>query len=118
MELEPPILIETLGDNLAAKMNALVFRGAPRDFRDVHDVVQAGLATVSDCWCLWQAENPSAAMTSAGVELVRHLEAIERRRPLEAIPEAEREAAAALPAWVRDELVTPGRKRQDWRRSP
>jgi hypothetical protein len=40
-----PILIEALADNVGAKMNALVNRGAPRDFLDVYTVVTASLAT-------------------------------------------------------------------------
>ena len=44
----PPILIETLADNVGAKMNALVDQGAPRDFADIKRLTDAGLATVRD----------------------------------------------------------------------
>ena len=37
----PPILIETLADNIGAMMNALVDRGAPRDFTDIKRLVDA-----------------------------------------------------------------------------
>jgi hypothetical protein len=46
LELEPPepsqwqpILIESLADNVGSKMNALVQRGAARDFLDIREVV-------------------------------------------------------------------------------
>ena len=42
-------------------MNALVNRGAPRDFLDIHAVVEADLLTPARCWELWQAKNPGAA---------------------------------------------------------
>ena len=62
VELEPTlispwalILIEMLSDNVGAKMNALVDRGAPRDFTDIRKIVSAGLVTTARCWELWQA---------------------------------------------------------------
>ena len=53
-----PILIETLDDNIASKMNALVDRGAPRDFLDIQRVIDEGLASVQTCWDLWGKKNP------------------------------------------------------------
>jgi hypothetical protein len=112
VELEPPIAspwspipIETLRDNLASKMNALVARGAPRDFRDVYEVVQAGLATVPECWNLWQAKNPDAPIDRARAQVVKHLESIAERRPLDQLPKPERPAAEALRRWVRTVLT-------------
>lgn len=101
----PPIPIETLRDNLASKMNALVARGAPRDFRDVYEVVQAGLATVPECWDLWQAKNPDIRIDRARAQVVKHLESIAGRRPLDQLLERERPAAEALRRWVRRELT-------------
>jgi hypothetical protein len=116
VELEPPIAspwapipIETLRDNLASKMNALVARGAPRDFRDVYEVVHAGLATAPECWHLWQAKNPDAPIDQARVQVVKHLESIAERRPLDRIPEPERPAAEALRNWVRTVLTADAR---------
>ena len=90
VELEPPIAsawspipIETLRDNLANKMSALVARGAPRDFRDVYEVVQAGLLTISECWELWQARNPDTNIDRARAQVVKHLGSIAERRPLD-----------------------------------
>lgn len=112
VELDPPIAspwspipIETLRDNLASKMNALVARGAPRDFSDVYEVVQAGLATVLECWDLWQAKNPDTPIDRARAQVVKHLESIAGRRPLDQLPERERPAAEALRQWVRTDLT-------------
>lgn len=43
-----PIPIETLADNVGAKMNALVNRGAPRDFVDIYTVVTSDIVTVEE----------------------------------------------------------------------
>jgi Nucleotidyl transferase AbiEii toxin, Type IV TA system len=101
----PPIRIETLRDNLGSKMNALVARGAPRDFRDVYEVVQADLATVSELWDLWQAKNPGTNGKLARAQVVKHLESIAMRRPLNRLPEHERQWAETLRRWVRTDLV-------------
>ncbi len=64
-EIDPPIRspwgrfpMETLEDNVASKMMALVSRGAPRDFVDVKAVVDAGLVTAKRCWQLGEAKGP------------------------------------------------------------
>lgn len=46
----PPVQIETLLDNLGAKMNALVARGVPRDFLDAYTVVERGIASIEELW--------------------------------------------------------------------
>jgi hypothetical protein len=81
----PPILIETLADNVGAKMNALVSRGAPRDFMDIKMAVDEGLLTTARCWELWQAKNPGASIEAAKQNLLLHLAGLEARRPLPAI---------------------------------
>jgi predicted nucleotidyltransferase component of viral defense system len=101
----PPIPMETLRDNLASKMNALVARGAPRDFRDVYQVVHAGLATVTECWELWQVKNEGLQVNMAKAQVVKHLESTALRRPLDQLPERERAAAQSLRRWVLEELV-------------
>lgn len=100
-----PVWIETFRDNLGAKMNALVGRGAPRDFTDVFEVCQRGLATPDDCWLLWQQKNPGQEVREAQTRVLHHLEQIEARRPLAALTDpVERERAERLRAWVRREL--------------
>ncbi len=99
----PPILIETLADNIGAKMNALINRGAPRDFLDINTVVEAGLLTPARCWELWQAKNPAAPVEAARQNLMLHLAGLEARRPLATIADpAERERAQRVRQWFTD----------------
>ena len=101
----PPILIETLADNVASKMNALVERGAPRDFTDIFHVVDAGLMTSNTCWNLWEKKNPGGTIESATQRAAVHLSSLEQRRPLSSIAdEHERARAAKVRLWIRQEL--------------
>ncbi len=100
-----PVLIETFRDNLGAKMNALVGRGAPRDFTDVFEVCYRGLATPEDCWSLWQQKNPDQEVSAARSRVLLHLEQIAARRPLNSLADpAERKRAQRLRAWVQRRL--------------
>ena len=90
----PPILIETLADNIGAKMNALVNRGAPRDFLDIKAVADAGLLSMARCWELWRAKNPGAPLEAARQNLLLHLAGLEARRPLDSIADPEARAHA------------------------
>lgn len=103
-----PILVESLADNVGAKMNAVVERGAARDFLDVRELVIRDLVTVEECWRWWLEKNPGADLRLGRANALRHLEALEQRRPLEDIldPE-ERERALAARLWVRDTLLRP-----------
>ena len=104
----PPVLIETLADNLASKMNALVDRGAPRDFTDIKHVVDEGLVTVPGIWDLWHRKNPDEPLDAAKQKVLLHLAALEGRRPLGSIrDEAERERAEATRAWCKREFASP-----------
>lgn len=102
----PPILIETLHDNVASKMNALVNRGAPRDLLDIKHVVDEGLLSVEDSWALWIKKNPGQTLESAKQNVLLHLKRLEARRPLEAITDPqEREQAHTLRAWYRNTFL-------------
>jgi len=103
----PPIAIETLRENIGAKMNALVNRGAPRDFLDVYEVVTRGLLTVEDCWHLWQAKNKSGSIDRAQQDVLASLARIEQRRPLDSLPMQEKEKAKLVREWVRLKLCPP-----------
>lgn len=104
----PPIQIETLADNLGAKMNALVNRGSPRDFTDIARVVDAGLVSAEECWALWNRKNPSETVAVGKQKVMLQLELLERRRPLDSIEDpAQRETAARLRAWFRSHLISP-----------
>jgi hypothetical protein len=104
----PPILIETLVDNVASKMNALVDRGSPRDFMDIYQVNSAGLTRQATCWELWGRKNPGESSLPAKQKVLMHLAALEQRRPLNSIVDAgERERASAVRRWFRGEFCQP-----------
>jgi hypothetical protein len=104
----PPILIETLADNIGAKMNALVDRGAPRDFSDIKRLADAGLVTVEKCWELWRAKNRQPDAQAAKDKVRLHLTALQARRPLETIVDAaERERAGGTRKWFDQEFLRP-----------
>jgi hypothetical protein len=102
--------LDTLPDLVASKMVALVERGAPRDFRDVHAVCRAGLVTPGECWHLWRLRQQRAGSDAdahrARVALQTHLSRIALHRPLDGIPEPDdRAEAAALRAWFTQEFL-------------
>ncbi len=66
----PGILLDSFPDLVANKMIALVERGAPRDFRDIYSLCQAGLMNTGDCWRLWR-ERQKAAGVEANPERAR-----------------------------------------------
>ena len=99
----PPLLMETFEDNIASKMNALVNRGAPRDFVDIRTVVEQGLLSAQTCWALWQRRNPHDTIVSGQQKALFHLCALEARRPLDSIQDAlQRQRDAETRAWFRD----------------
>ena len=93
--------IETLDDNIASKMMALVARGAPRDFVDIKEVVDAGLVSPARCWELWAAKRPGIEFDDARVRVQTHLARIEARMPIDRLPVERRDAAVELRRWYR-----------------
>jgi hypothetical protein len=101
-----PILMETLADNIGAKMNALVERGAARDFTDIRQAVTSGLCTIQESWNLWKRKNPDESTESAKRKVLIHLTALEARRPLESISEPqERQRAKETREWFRHQFL-------------
>jgi len=101
-----PILMETFRDNLASKMNALVNRGAPRDFLDIHKAVAAGLTSAEVCWRLWSLKNPGQAVADAKAKTLLNLENLAQRRPLNQIADAaDRANAQAVRDWFRQQFL-------------
>ncbi len=103
------VLLDSLPDLLAAKMVALVERGAPRDFRDIHASCLAGLTT-ADSWELWRRRQERAGGDSdphrARLAVETHLERIAKHRPLETIDEpTRREEADTVRRWFRTEFL-------------
>ncbi|PSB29608.1 nucleotidyl transferase AbiEii/AbiGii toxin family protein [Chlorogloea sp. CCALA 695] len=102
----PPVQIETLRDNIGAKMNALVNRGAPRDFVDIYAIAQSGMATVPELWDCWQQKNPQLDLHSAKAQVLRFLNGIEQRRPIEQMPATERTRLTSVRGWFRQQLLS------------
>ncbi len=98
--------IESLNDNLASKMSALVDRGYPRDLRDIRLAARDLGFSISDLWTLWQRKNPTRNAWEAKVLVRKSLEAIIRRRPLENIPDqSERAEADEVRQWFLKEFL-------------
>lgn len=101
------VKLDSLSDLVASKMVALVERGAPRDFLDIHAVCQAGLYTPVECWQRWAARQRLSGSDTdeqrARLAVETHLKRIELQRPLAAIAEPEQRAAAAhMRAWFKE----------------
>jgi len=101
-----PVSIETLRDNVASKMTALVQRGAPRDFLDVYQLCARGMMSVATCWQAFADRNPEVALEEAKRKILARLAMIETVRPLETIQSTEdREQAARVRDWYYRTLV-------------
>lgn len=102
--------IDSFEDLAASKMEALVARGAPRDFRDIHTLCAEGIAAPDELWELWGrrriGSREDADRFQAALAIRTHLERIERARPLEQIADAaDRMAAAHLRAWFKESFL-------------
>jgi hypothetical protein len=103
------ILLDSFPDLVASKMVALVERGAPRDFRDIHAVCQAGLSTPTQCWQWWkdrqQLASSDADPTRARLAVETHLSRIEQHRPLAQISDpGQRREAETVRTWFKSEF--------------
>ena len=99
--------LDSFSDLVAGKMVALVERGAPRDFRDIHAVCQAGFVTPEACWDLWSQRQVLAGSDSdasrAKLAVETHLVRIEQHRPLAQIGDVQaREQAMLVRVWFRE----------------
>ena len=99
----PPVRLETLTDNIASKMTALVERAAPRDLRDIHELCRQGLVTPAECWNLYGAKHGRRPSREAAAKILHAVERLEMQRPLDTIScEQERRAVESLRRWYRD----------------
>jgi len=99
--------IETLRDNLASKMTALVERGAPRDFLDIQTVCDAGLTTSAECWTFYAEKHglDPLQMNDAKAKVLTNLAKIEKFRPLHTIENAsQRQQTRKICNWYKQEL--------------
>lgn len=104
------IRIDSFVDLVAAKVVALVERGAPRDFRDLHALCRAQMIDPRAAWELWRRRQDLAGRDSspdrARLAVETHLARIETHRPLDAVANAEeRERARDLRQWFRKEFL-------------
>jgi hypothetical protein len=98
------VLLDSFQDLVASKMEALVERGAPRDFRDIYELCQAGMVTPQECWSLWRQRQQLAGSdvdaVRARLAVETHLSRIAKHRPLAQIETPEqREVAQRLRDW-------------------
>ncbi len=101
---ETGVLLDSLEDLVASKMVALVERGAPRDFRDIHKVCSVGLVTPWACWQLWRKRQLLAGAdvdrARASLAIETHLSRIAQYRPLALIVDStQRKEAEGLRNW-------------------
>ncbi len=101
------VWLDSFPDLVAGKMVALVERGAPRDFRDIYAVCQAGLMTPEQCWTLWrrrqQLSGSDTDQMRARLAIETHLARIEQHRPLMQIEDEQaRTQAMQLRNWFRE----------------
>ncbi len=96
--------LDSLPDLLAAKMTALVERGAPRDFLDIYSLCEAGVVTVDECWSTWRQRQvisgDNGDLSRARLAIETHLQRIALHRPLEKIADpGQREQARRVREW-------------------
>lgn len=95
-----PVWIETLRDNVASKMTALVQRGAPRDFLDIYQLCTRNVVSMAECWTWFMEKNPGVTVDEAKRKIIARLAMIETTRPLETIAgDAAREQSARVRDW-------------------
>ena len=102
--------LDSFDELVASKMRALVERGAPRDFRDIHSLCMAGLCSTARCWQLWETRQKLARQDTDGARarsaIVTHLSRLAVARPLNRITDAEqREKATRLRTWFEKEFL-------------
>ena len=103
------VSLDSLNDLVASKMVALVERGAPRDFRDIHALCRSGLKTAEDCWNLWRLRQQRAGSDTdahrARLALATHLSRIAQHRPLDGITDPDqRMESESLRNWFSTEF--------------
>lgn len=101
------VKLDSLSDLAASKMVALVERGAPRDFRDIHAVCRAELLTAGECWQLWEQRQRLSGSdvdwNRARLAVETHLKRIALQRPLAEIADpGQRSEATQVRVWFKE----------------
>lgn len=104
------VFLDSFPDLVASKMVALVERGAPRDFRDIYALCQAGLTTPRECWALWRRRQRLAGSdtdsTRARLAVETHLARIALHRPLAQIADSQqRVEAEGVRSWFTEKFL-------------
>ncbi|MBU0491229.1 MAG: hypothetical protein KKA73_19860 [Chloroflexi bacterium] len=104
------VLLDSWSDLVASKMVALVERGAPRDFRDIHALCRASLTTPPECWDLWRRRQRLAGSDTDSVRVrlavETHLARIAQHRPLDQIADLQQRAQAEqVRGWFAQEFL-------------
>jgi predicted nucleotidyltransferase component of viral defense system len=104
------VQLDTLDDLIASKMNALIERGAPRDFLDIHTLCQRNLCDVARCWQLWaerqHLSGDNADRQRAMLAVQTHIIRLEQARPLVEIANPEqRSSAEQVREWFKKEFL-------------
>ena len=104
------VALDSLPDLIASKMTALVERGAPRDFRDIHTLCEEEMVTAEECWRLWKERQERSGSDAdpyrARLAVETHLTRIAQHRPLARIDEPnQRAAAASVRSWFTQEFL-------------
>ena len=102
--------LDSFEDLVSTKMNALVQRGAPRDFLDIYTICQADLVTIEECWNLWHRRQELIGNehdgSKARLAIETHLERIALQRPLNLIEgDEDRKKAKYLREWFRNSFL-------------
>ena len=101
------IKIETLHDNIASKMVALVNRSAPRDFMDIYTLCSRKAITEKECWQLYlsKTEATQEDLHAAKTRVAVKMQDLTKRRPLHSISDLkERSQADLVRQWVHTKL--------------
>jgi len=98
------VSIDSFKDLVAAKMTALVERGAPRDFRDIFELCNVKMIEPGNCWDLWQLRQELSGSDTdyfrARMAIETHLSRFAQHRPLEKINDArERDRIEKVRNW-------------------
>jgi hypothetical protein len=104
------VALDSFPDVVASKMVALVERGAPRDFRDIHALCDADLTTPKQCWTLWRQRQRLAGSDTdshrARLAIETHLIRITLHRPLDEISDPDQRAEAEqVRTWFREDFL-------------
>lgn len=103
-----PVMLDSVHDLVASKMSALIERGIPRDFIDIHEICTSHLVSIQQCWEYWKKREIKRGVLQvdqyqACEAVLLHLSRIERMRPLDTIEdEQEKKKASDTRKWFKN----------------